>query len=128
MFVNHIYNMSGGVFIMRTSRDVHGCLEPVHSGGYVSGHFKRKDRHNSKHFSRTYLKNNLSVHDSVAKRLKMYCSSCFQRDSSFLLFHAPVSRDFAKLNLLFLCPNLIVEIGSSFLRYTCPYLIFQELY
>jgi len=35
---------------MRTSRDVHGCLEPVHSGGYVSGHFKRKDRHISKHF------------------------------------------------------------------------------
>jgi hypothetical protein len=35
---------------MRTSGDVHGCLRPVHSDGYVSGHFKRKDRHISKHF------------------------------------------------------------------------------
>ena len=53
---------------------------------------------------RTYLKNNLSSHGSVAKRFKMYCSSRFQRDSSFLPFHAPDSRDFAKLNLLFVEP------------------------
>ena len=34
------------------------------------------------------------------------------RDSAFSPFRAPDSRDFAKLNLLFLNPNLIFEIGS----------------
>jgi len=34
------------------------------------------------------------------------------RDSAFSPFRAPDSRDFAKLNLLFLNPNLISEIGS----------------
>ena len=33
--------------------------------------------------------------------------------SAFLPFHAPDSRDFAKLNLLLLNPNLIFEIGSN---------------
>ena len=62
---------------------------------------------------RTYLKNNLSAHGSVAKRFKMYCSSRFQRDSAFSPFHAPDSRDFAKLNLLVLSPNIIFEIGYN---------------
>jgi hypothetical protein len=31
---------------------------------------------------------------------------------AFSPFHIPDSRDFAKLNLLFLNPNLIFEIGS----------------
>ena len=62
---------------------------------------------------RTYLKNNLSAHGGVVERFKMYCPSRFQRDSAFSPFHAPDSRDFAKLNLLFLNPNLIFEIGSS---------------
>jgi len=62
--------------------------------------------------TRTYLKNNLSAHGSVVKRFKMYCSSRFQRDSAFSPFHAPDSRDFAKLNLLLLNPNLIFEIDS----------------
>jgi hypothetical protein len=62
-------------------------------------------------FTIPYLKNNLSVHGRVAKRFKMYCSSRFQRDSAFSPFHAPDSRAFAKLNLLFQNPNLIFEIG-----------------
>ena len=40
----------------------------------------------------------------------MYSSSRFQRDSAFSPFHAPDSRDFAKLNSPFLNPNLIFEI------------------
>ena len=62
---------------------------------------------------RSYLKNNPSAHGSVAKRLKMYCSSRFQRDSAFSPLHDLDSRDFAKLNLPFLNPNLISEIASS---------------
>ena len=47
------------------------------------------------------------------------------RDSAFSPFRAPDSRDFAKLNLLFLNPNLIFEIGYSF---TVPFqlqIVFQ---
>ena len=36
------------------------------------------------------------------------------RDSGFSPFHAPDSRDFPKLNLLFLNPDLIFEIGSCY--------------
>ena len=35
------------------------------------------------------------------------------RDSALSPFCAPDSREFAKLNLLFLNPNLIFEIGST---------------
>jgi hypothetical protein len=62
----------------------------------------------------TYLKNNLSVHGCVAKRLKMLTYSVY---APFSPFRAPDSRDFAKLNLLFLNPHLIFEIGPNNLKF-----------
>jgi hypothetical protein len=53
--------------------------------------------------TRTYLKNNLSAHGSVTKRFKMLTYYVYAPS----LFRAPDSRDFAKLNLRFLNPNLI---------------------
>ena len=49
----------------------------------------------------------------AALRNASKCSSGFQRDSAFSPFRSPDSRDFAKLKLLFLSPNLIFEIDSK---------------
>jgi len=54
--------------------------------------------------NRTYLKNNLSAHGSVAKCFKMLIRQRSLADSAFPPVRAHDSRDFAKLNLLFVEP------------------------
>jgi hypothetical protein len=64
---------------------------------------------------RTYLKNNLSAHGCVVHGSKCIAHPAFSGTPLFNRLGAPDSRDFAKLNLLFLNPNLIFEIDSKFI-------------
>jgi len=67
---------------------------------------------------RTYFKNNLNAHGSVAKRFKMYCSSRFYRDSAFLPFRAP-DGGISQSSTCSLNPNLTFEMGSTIFFACC---------